>query len=370
MNILFLVDSLHSIAAGSERQIYKLIDGLVAQGHNVSLKLLRHTDFTRQLTDFPCARDSLDIHSISSVNALRTMINLRKQIIQDQVDIIHAYFPDSCILAPLFLKTKKNALFTSRRDMGLIYQGKPAWIYGLLAKRTDAVISNSIAVSDFIAKKENLGAQKTRVIYNGLEEYTTTPENSFNIFTQENSIKLILVANIKPVKRTLDAVIAVTQLIEDGHNIELALVGENQDKDYVASIVDVINKTNSSNRIRLTGSITEPRRLLPQAHIGLLVSESEGLSNTIMEYMHAGLPVIATNVGGNPELVIDKHTGLLIEKGDIQQLKSAILSLAANRELRESLGAAGKSLIQNEFSIVALISKHEAIYTSKSIHTQ
>lgn len=370
MNILFLVDSLHSIAAGSERQIYKLIDGLVAKGHEVNLKLLRQTDFTRQLTDFPCPLDALDIRSISSVNAIKTMVNLRQQIIKDQVDVVHAYFPDSCILAPLFLKTKRNALFTSRRDMGLIYQGKPAWIYRVLAKRTDAIISNSKAVSDFIAKKENLKAEKARVIYNGLEEYTVVSEDSFTLFNQEDSIKLVLVANIKPVKRTLDAVVATTQLIEEGHNLELTLVGENQDKNYVAQIVDVINKTNTNKLIRLTGSITEPRRLLSQAHIGLLVSESEGLSNTIMEYMHAGLPVIATNVGGNPELVIDKRTGLLIEKGNIEQLKSAILSLAANIELRESLGAEGKSLIQNEFSIAALISKHEEIYISKSAHAQ
>jgi glycosyltransferase involved in cell wall biosynthesis len=239
-----------------------------------------------------------------------------------------------------------------------------------LAKRADAVISNSKAVSDFIAKKENLKAEKARVIYNGLEEYTVVSKDSFTLFNQEDSIKLVLVANIKPVKRTLDAVVAITQLIEEGHNLELALVGENQDKGYVARIVDVINKTNTDKLIRLTGSIAEPRRLLSQAHIGLLVSESEGLSNTIMEYMHAGLPVIATDVGGNPELVIDNRTGLLIEKGNIEQLKSAILSLAANIELRESLGVEGKSLIQNEFSIAALISKHEEIYISKSAHAQ
>lgn len=370
MNILFLADSLHSIAAGSERQIYKLIDGLVAKGHKVSIKLLRQTDFTRQLTDFPCPLDPLDIHSIASINAVKTMINLRRQIIKDQVDVVHAYFPDSCILAPLFLKTKGNVLFTSRRDMGLIYQGKPAWIYRILEKHTDAVISNSKAVSDFVAGKEKLKAQKARVIYNGLEEYTAESEDSFTIFNQESSTKLVLVANIKPVKRTLDAVIATTQLIEKGYNLELTLVGENQDKDYVASIVDVINKTNTGNRIKLTGSIIEPRRLLSQAHVGLLVSESEGLSNTIMEYMHAGLPVIATNVGGNPELVIDKRTGVLIEKGNIEQLKSAIISLAADIELRRSLGAEGKLLIQNEFSIAALISKHEEIYISKSAHAQ
>jgi len=80
VNILLLVGFLHSVAAGSERKIYKLIDGLVA--------------------------------------------------------------------------LRKNALFRSHRDMGLIYQGKPAWIYSFIAKHTDVAISNSKAASDFIEKKK------------------------------------------------------------------------------------------------------------------------------------------------------------------------------------------------------------------------
>lgn len=366
MKILFLIDSLHSIAAGSERQIYKLIDGLVASGHSLRLELLRHTEFTRQLKNFPCPLNVLGIESIASATAIKIMMQLRRHIIREEIDVVHAYFPDSCILAPLFLKTAGNLLFTSRRDMGLIYQGKPAWIYRLLASRTDAVISNSKAVSDFVAAKEKLPALKRQVIYNGLEQYLSSEQRTDELFKFEDSIKLILVANIKPVKRTLDAVIAVSQLIQEGHRIELTLVGEQQDQHYTAKITETIDETNAGEYIRMTGSLSEPRRFLSQAHVGMLASESEGLSNTIMEYMYAELPVIATNVGGNPELVIHNHNGILIDKGNIEQLKAAILLLASDEKRRRSFGMAGKLLIQQEFSIAALIAKHEALYLSKS----
>lgn len=366
MRILFLIDSLHSIAAGSERQIYKLIDGLVAAGHQVSLILLRETEFTRQLKSFPCPWESLNIHSITTAHAFSTMLNLRKKIKREGVDVVHAYFPDACILAPLFLKTSKNFLVTSRRDMGLIYQGKPAWIYSVLAHRTDAIVSNSKAVNDFIAHKENVPSRKTKVIFNGIEEYTSSNNEPVKVFAYETSVKLILVANIKPVKRTLDAAIAVGQLISEGHDIELALVGEKQDQNYAEQIENLISEMKVNDRIRMTGSIAEPRRILSQANIGLLISESEGLSNTVMEYMDAGLPVVATNVGGNPELVTHQHNGLLIDKGDIAQLKSAILLLISDLSLRESLGRAGKIRIQEEFSINALISKHEMLYARAS----
>jgi glycosyltransferase involved in cell wall biosynthesis len=370
VKILFLIDSLHSIAAGSERQIYKLIDGLVASGHNVCLELLRHTEFTRQLKDFPCPSNVLGIQSIASVNAIKIMLKLRRHIIREKIDVVHAYFPDACVLAPLFLKTADNLLFTSRRDMGLIYQGKPAWIYSRLASRTDAVISNSKAVSDFVAATEKLPSHKSEVIYNGLEQYLPPEQENDRLFKFDDSIKLVLVANIKPVKRTLDAVIAVSELIQEGHKLELTLVGEKQDHHYATKITEVINEKGSGEHIRMTGSFTEPRRLLSQAHLGLLVSESEGLSNTIMEYMHAELSVIATNVGGNPELVIHNHNGLLIDKGNIEQLKAAILLLATNENLRSSFGRAGKLLIQEKFSIAALIKQHETLYTRKSIQAR
>ena len=82
--------------------------------------------------------------------------------------------------------------------------------------------------------------------------------------------------------------------------------------------------------------------------------------------MDAGLPVIATRVGGNPELVANNENGLLIEKGDIHQLKAAILLLINNLPLQKSLGASGKSQIQKEFSVAALIRKHEALYSRAS----
>lgn len=365
MKILFLIDSLHSIAAGSERQIYKLIDGLVSAGHDVSLTLLRHTDFTRQLGSFLCPLNVLNIHSIVSMNALKKMAHLRQQVIRNRVDVIHAYFPDSCILAPLFLKTIDAALFTSRRDMGLIYQGKPAWIYCMLSHRTDAVISNSHAVSHFVARREKLPNKKCEVIFNGIEDHLEGTADE-QLFHHRQSTKLILVANIKPVKRTLDAVIAVSELIIEGIDIELTLIGEKQDSNYALQIDEMIRATNTADRIRMTGSLREPRRFLSQAHIGLLISESEGLSNTIMEYMDAGLPVIATKVGGNPELVCHNKNGLLIEKGNIAQLKTAILSLISDQPKRDVFGSESKLIIQQEFSIAALVSKHEALYLRHS----
>jgi|TARA_R100000027_G_scaffold53307_1_gene42173 glycosyltransferase involved in cell wall biosynthesis len=365
VKIVFLVDSLHSIAAGSERQIYKLVEGLVASGHQVKLVLLRHTGFTRGNFDFPCPVECLEVSSIVSVSAAKKLLALKSRLKSESVDLVHAYFPDSCLLGPLYLKSDRLKVFTSRRDMGLIYKGKPAALYRLLRHRTDGVISNSKAVAELVREKEHLSTKASFVAYNGIEPFDVEVEGTGEaIYQSTDSIKLILVANIKPVKRNLDAVKAVRRLLEKGHSVELALVGKAQDKQYVEEIKAYIAETELESTIHWLGQVQEPRRLLKQADIGLLVSESEGLSNTLMEYMQVGLPVVATNVGGNPELVEGGVTGALVEKGQVDEIVAAISHLASDKKLQRAMGEAGMRKMTDEFSITAMVRHHEAFYSS------
>lgn len=363
MKIVLFIDSLHSIAAGSERQIFKLIEGLAATEHDVRLFVLRHTEFSRNLSDFPCKIESLEIFSIASISAITKMRTLRQRFLNEKVDVVHAYFPDACLLAPLFLKHNSNKIITSRRDMGLIYKGKPAWLYKSLRHRTDKVISNSAAVAKLITKTESLKSSQSLVIYNGIESSENILLNtSHNIFQRTDSLKLILVANIKPVKRTLDAVKAVHQLLNNNVNVEIALAGERQDLEYTQAIESYIEANGLQTSIHWLGQVNEPRRILPQAHIGLLISESEGLSNAIMEYMQMGLPIIATAVGGNPELVAHNENGLLIERGNVAELVASVLKLHESQSYRKELGDNGKKRIQRDFSIANMINKHIDTY--------
>lgn len=369
MKIILLIDSLHSIAAGSERQIYKLAEGLANAGHEVTLTLLRATTFSKGLDNFPCPIQCLDISSIASIDASKKMLAFRKKIHAEHIDVVHAYFPDACLLAPLWLKSRHTTIITSRRDMGLIYQGKPAWLYRALGVRTDYIVSNSSAVAEFIAAKEHLPAAKSVVIYNGLEDFHHPDNQHPNLFKHSSTTKFILVANIKPVKRTLDAIIATKLLRDQGETLELALVGEAQDPGYTQMLRDYIAQHQLEDCVYLTGSIKEPRNLLSQADVGLLVSESEGLSNTIMEYMQLGLPVIATAVGGNPELVHHESTGLLVPKAEPKQLALAMETLIRSPELRQTYGRQGKDVIQQGFSIAAMIHKHEQLYQNNTAGT-
>src|SRR5205814_908313 len=100
-----------------------------------------------------------------------------------------------------------------------------------------------------------------------------------------------------------------------------------------------------SDRVVFTGFRIDTANILQQLDVSVLSSLTEGLSNALLESMAAGLPVVATRVGGNPEIVADGITGLLVPPKDPLRLSEAICNLLANPELRARMGASGKERI-------------------------
>ena len=104
--------------------------------------------------------------------------------------------------------------------------------------------------------------------------------------------------------------------------------------------------------------------LLNVMDVFILTSFSEGLSNSIMEAMAAGLPVVATNVGGNPELVIHNETGFLFPSQDASILAQQIIELANNPEKRHKMGLAGRKRMEDFFTLEKIIQNYENLYRS------
>ena len=96
--------------------------------------------------------------------------------------------------------------------------------------------------------------------------------------------------------------------------------------------------------------------------VGVLCSETEGLSNAILEYMACGLPVVATNVGGNPELVVEGETGFLYAPGDVEGLAKALGRLLADPALAARLGAAARARFETRFGLRRMVDETVAVY--------
>jgi glycosyltransferase involved in cell wall biosynthesis len=94
----------------------------------------------------------------------------------------------------------------------------------------------------------------------------------------------------------------------------------------------------------------------------VLPSLSEGISLTLLEAMASGMAVAATRVGGNPEVVADGETGLLVPAGDPPALATALLRLRRQRELNRSMGRAGRARVEGRFDIRRMVADYEALY--------
>jgi glycosyltransferase involved in cell wall biosynthesis len=129
-----------------------------------------------------------------------------------------------------------------------------------------------------------------------------------------------------------------------------------------SAIAQEIGRRKLEKQIRFLGSRADIPRLLQAADIFLLTSISEGIPLTVIEAMAAGLPVVATRVGGVPEIVQEGHTGFLAPAGDDEQLSAAIKRLVDNASLRQKMGAAGRSRAETTFADDRFVDSYQCLY--------
>jgi len=135
-----------------------------------------------------------------------------------------------------------------------------------------------------------------------------------------------------------------------------AIAGEGPDRERVLA------ELRGADRVELLGDRDDIPELLAQAQIFVLASRSEGMPVSVLEAMAAGLPVVASDVGGVGEVVVDGETGLLVPPGDETALEQALRQLIASPDLRRRLGDAGRTRAEREFDLPRWRERHVELY--------
>jgi len=152
---------------------------------------------------------------------------------------------------------------------------------------------------------------------------------------------------------------AIAQLLRDDIDVSVIILGNGPYRDQLEEYIEELGL---GKHAFLPGERDDIRRILPHLDVFVQCSEFEGFSNSLMEAMQNGLPVVATNVGGNPEMVTDSETGLLIPWADVESLKQAILRLVMDEKLRTRLGATARSVMLKRFSVERMVDETEELY--------
>ncbi|WP_146403328.1 glycosyltransferase family 4 protein [Planctomycetes bacterium CA13] len=231
-----------------------------------------------------------------------------------------------------------------------------------LAKFTEAITTNSNGVVDFYAS-HGIPRRLFRVIPNGIEPRRPTNLDRAEVFERLNtdpSRKLILaVGRLWPQKRYRDLIWAAELLGTTREDISFVIIGDGPQRGELLRFRDSVTKP---DRVRFAGSRDDVNALLPHADVFWIASEYEGQSNSVIEAMQAGVPVVASDIPGNRDLVVDGETGSLVPLGDTAAFARQTNVLLDEPKRRKEFGAAGIQRIATEFTIEAMVAHHAKLY--------
>jgi len=173
---------------------------------------------------------------------------------------------------------------------------------------------------------------------------------------------IVTVARLSPEKDIANLLHTAKRVIETYPNARFEIAGDGPCRDDLTRLASDLNL---GKNVVFHGSIDDIPALLARAQLFVLPSQSEGISLTLLEAMARGLPIITTNVGGNPEVVAAGNTGLLVQAGDPDLLAGAILSVMHDPKRGQQMGVAGRQRVENNFDIRKMMAQYETMYLAE-----
>ncbi|GAB4369693.1 MAG: glycosyltransferase [Deltaproteobacteria bacterium] len=300
----------------------------------------------------------------------RTIARLANRFRKDRPDILHAYLPAANVIGPVAARmakvprviVSKRALAAYKANFPLLRKVEP-----LGNRLADAILVNSDAVRRDVERTEKQWEGKFRKVYNGVAPIPAWTEEERRAFRQREGIPagarvILCVSNFYPYKGHIDLVEAAAYVVSREPEALFLLVG--RDAGTLPACRDRVRELGLDNSVLFPGSRTDVPDLLRACDLFVHPSHEEGFSNAILEAMAAGKPVVACNVGGNPEAIRDGETGILVPPRDPRALADAVLRLARNPDLRAALGEKGQERAARHFSVDRMVREMEAVYDS------
>lgn len=229
-------------------------------------------------------------------------------------------------------------------------------------------LSRVIAVSDIVRRGlvEDVGipAEKISLIHNGIDLSAVPPGNPEarrrELGLSPDDVVLVAVGRLAEIKNYGLLLDALARAASAAPALKLVMVGDGPERPRLEAAA---TRPELSGRVHFLGARDDVRDWLALGHVFVLPSLYEGISLALLEAMAAGLPAVATRVGGNPEVVVDGECGVLVESGDTDGFARALVTLAREQELRAKMGRAARARIEAEFDLKKAVKRYEEIYS-------
>lgn len=361
IRVLQLVDDLK--VGGLEQIIYDIATKLDQNKYRVSVWCFgRGGEIADRLKENRVDVKFINIDSYYNIlNILKLAILVKKY----EPDIIHSHTYFSNTIGRIAgIISRVPVMISHVHNVYSNYSKRNLLIERLLSNYTDKVICCSEAVRNFVLKYEKINMHKTVIIYNGVNHREIQRSQDISYLREflgiyKNVITIICVASLTEKKGHEYLLKAILEIEKEFQKLKFIIVGDGPLKKRLKNLAEELN---IQDLVIFTGIRNDIPNLLKIADIFVLPSLTEGLPLAAIEAMSVGLPVVATAVGGVPEIIKDGITGYLVPPKNPKALGNTILNLIKDKKNMEKVGLNGKKVIIENFTTEKMINKLEKLY--------
>jgi glycosyltransferase involved in cell wall biosynthesis len=305
--------------------------------------------------------------SLMQANTALQITRMAKVIRDRGVKLVHSTDFNTNLLGLVAARLAGVRCIVSRVDLGHPRYGFSKWHRAAekwSARHADLVVANAEAVRRVCIEEEGCRPERVLVVRNGLDlvrfDAQAAEELKAPLPIPEGAPFVAVIGNLWPVKGHRMLVEAVGKLAGKLPGWRFLCAGDGSERPWLTRRIAELGL---EDRVLLIGHRLDVPALLRRARAAALCSSAEGLSNALMEAMAASLPVVATRVGGNPELVRDGENGFLVPSGDADAMAARLLDLLGGEPGRAmQMGLRGRARIETELTLEAMARGHRDLY--------
>ena len=356
------------------------------------INLVRHMDRTRFDVEFGCLRregsllDDVEqmgisvsefrISSLRRPHTLRRMLQLASWLQSRQIQVVHSYnFYANTFMIPAAWLAGVPVKIASIRDHGIYLTPAQRRVQKWVCKLADRVLVNAVSIRDWLVD-EGFDGNRITIVPNGIDiDKYASPRKACTLRTELgipcDSPLVVMISRLNYEKGIDDFIDAAGRVAALDRKVRFLVVGgavhaENndfvRDDAYIDTLQRRAEQKGLAGKMFFTGFRSDVPDILADAAVSVLPSLSEGTSNSLLESMAAGVPIVATEVGGSPDLLAGGRCGMLVPPHAPSELADAIRALLGNPLLSAKYGQAARQRAQTDFSIQRMVNETQEIY--------
>jgi len=351
--------------AGTERQVVETARRLDHDRFDVHVCCLEDSPQLQSLRGI-CHIAVFATFSANSWSGVAQAMRFRRYLREHRVEIVHAYMNKTAAFAVMSCIGSSRIVITSRLNTGYWYTPHLRRMFRMLNLRTDSIMANSQEAKRIAVETEGLKPNDVVVVYQGVDMSKFSvglgdPSACERLGVPRGACVVGIVANLRPVKDHKLFLRAAQLVARELGNVAFLLAGRGE---LYVELRQFAAELGIGERVFFTQGEGNVMDWLAGMSVGCLTSFSEGFSNAIMEYMAAGLPVVAIDVGGNRDAIVHGETGILVADRTPEAFAKPLIELLRNERLRAQMGTQGFRRCQELFEVGKTIGQLEQLYES------